>query len=88
MDNLVTKSAPVGIKLINLDDQRSKSELKQQVSAPSYLNSLKDNDAPPFKKPGKEAKPKLLIGTFMNKDEAIEMINAAEENGDVKKYLG
>ncbi|KAL4720845.1 hypothetical protein ACJJTC_016714 [Scirpophaga incertulas] len=64
-------------------------QLKVQISAPSYLHSLKENDAPPFRTPGKEIRPKLLIGTIMDKDEAIDMIAAADtdKHSGLKNYL-
>ncbi|RVE50354.1 hypothetical protein evm_005020 [Chilo suppressalis] len=63
--------------------------VKVQISAPSYLHSLKENDAPPFKKPEKEAKPHLLMSTIMNEDEAVETIAAASADGEgLKRYLG
>lgn len=54
------------------------------------MTFLKENDAPPFKKPAKEARPKLLIGTIMTEDDAIEMIAAADANKaeGLKVYLG
>ncbi|KAL0848830.1 hypothetical protein ABMA28_013251 [Loxostege sticticalis] len=62
---------------------KSEDKLKVQISAPSYLNSLKENDAPPFVRPGREARPHLLIGTFMNEDEAIEMIAALDADREL-----
>lgn len=64
--------------------------LKTQLSAPSYLFSLRENNAPPFRKPENEPVPHLLIGTIMNEDEAVGMIAAAgadKQNG-LKKFLG
>lgn len=66
------------------------TKVKTKISAPSYLFSLKENDAPPFRKPGKEDRPHLVIGTIMNDEEAIAMIAACDEdpvNGLIK-FLG
>lgn len=67
----------------------SVEEIQKQISAPSYFYSLSENDAPPFIKPEKEPKPKLLIGTILNEQEVIAMIAAADgdkENG-LKNYI-
>ncbi|XP_063839295.1 uncharacterized protein LOC135088375 [Ostrinia nubilalis] len=87
-----SKMDPVQIKAASAPIVPLKSEetkLKVQLSAPSYLNSLRENDAPPFRRPGREARPRLLIGTIMNEEEAIEMIAAADsdkENG-LRRFL-
>jgi hypothetical protein len=64
--------------------------VKVQISAPSYLNSLKENDAPPFKKPDRETRPRLLIGTIMNEEEVVEMVAATVDDGENggKLFLG
>ncbi|XP_045761636.1 uncharacterized protein LOC123864918 [Maniola jurtina] len=56
----------------------SGAPLKEQLSAPFYFHSLKENEAPPFRKPGKEAKPRLLIGTLITEDDVVEMIAATD----------
>ncbi|XP_034826651.1 uncharacterized protein [Maniola hyperantus] len=56
----------------------SGAPLKEQVSAPCYLHSLAENEAPPFRKPGKEPKPQLLIGTLITEDDVLEMIAATD----------
>ncbi|KAM3959109.1 uncharacterized protein ACR2FA_006789 [Aphomia sociella] len=76
-----SESPPIQIKaasdpIIHLKVDQTR--LKPQTSAPSYLQSLKENNAPPFIKPGREARPQLLIGTVMNETEAVEMIAAAD----------
>lgn len=64
-------------------------QVKTQTSAPSYFFSLKENDAPPFRKPGKEAWPHILIGTIMNEADVIEMIAAADsEINGLRKFIG
>lgn len=64
--------------------------IQKQISAPSYLCSLKENEAPPFKIPVKEPRHKLLAGTarIMTEQEAVEMIAASKEEGGIRKYLG
>lgn len=54
----------------------SGAALKEQASAPSYFHSLKENEAPSFKRPGKEAKPRLLIGTLITEDDVVEIVAA------------
>lgn len=78
-------SAPICLSEV----PNNETQLTTQVSAPSYLFSLKENESPPFKKPGKEAKPILLIGTIMNEQEAIQMVAAADANKEngLKKWL-
>ncbi|XP_050550676.1 uncharacterized protein LOC118273285 [Spodoptera frugiperda] len=66
------------------------ASLKPQLSAPSYLHHLRENESPPFLKPQTEPRPHILVGTIMNEDEAVAMIAAADadkENG-LKKFIG
>ncbi|XP_046961937.1 uncharacterized protein LOC124531403 [Vanessa cardui] len=85
MIKLKVRSAP-----IQLSSDPSEKLLKEHFSAPSYLQSLKENLAPPFKIPVKEEKPRLLIGTIVTEIDVIAMI--AAENTDpskgLDKYLG
>ncbi|CAH0603527.1 unnamed protein product [Chrysodeixis includens] len=64
--------------------------IKTQISAPSYLQSLKENDAPPFKKPGTEPKPHLLINTILTEDDIVAMIAAvdADKIQGLRKFIG
>lgn len=64
--------------------------IKTQISAPSYLHSLKENDAPPFKKPGVEPKPHLLIGSIMTEDDVVAMIAASDADAihGLSKFIG
>ncbi|KAI5636010.1 flagellar c1a complex subunit c1a-32 domain-containing protein [Phthorimaea operculella] len=66
-------------------------ELKPHYSAPSYLNSLAQNDLPPFKLPSKEPRPCLLAGPppLVSEDDTVEMIAAADEDpaNGMKKFL-
>ncbi|XP_026737861.1 uncharacterized protein LOC113501067 [Trichoplusia ni] len=64
--------------------------IKTQISAPSYLHSLKENDAPPFKKPGVEPKPHLLIGSIMTEDDVVAMIAASDADTihGLSKFIG
>lgn len=66
------------------------AQLKVQISAPSYLFSLKENETPPFVKPGREARPKLLIGTIMEEDDVVAMIAAADIDkiGGLRRFTG
>ncbi|XP_045459241.1 uncharacterized protein LOC123669694 [Melitaea cinxia] len=81
---VITKSASIGLPLTT-----SEKLLTVQISAPSYLHSLKENQAPPFKKPGKEEKPRLLIGTIVTENDVIEMIVAdTDDEKDLEKHLG
>lgn len=81
---VITKSASIGLPLTT-----SEKLLTVQISAPSYLYSLKENQAPPFKKPGKEEKPRLLIGTIVTENDVIEMILAdTDDEKDLEKHLG
>lgn len=70
----------------------SGAALKEQASAPSYFHSLKENEAPPFKRPGKEAKPRLLIGTLITEDDVVEIVAAMDtlngSNIEFKRKLG
>ncbi|XP_072937290.1 uncharacterized protein [Epargyreus clarus] len=65
-------------------------ELKTQISAPSYFYSLKENETPPFKKPEKEEKPRLLLNTLFCEEDVVEMIAAydSDPDGGFKKCLG
>ncbi|KAJ0181562.1 hypothetical protein K1T71_002284 [Dendrolimus kikuchii] len=65
-------------------------KLKTQISAPSYLFSLKENDAPPFRKPCKEARPEILVGTIMSENEAVAMIafSDGDKNNGLRQFLG
>lgn len=102
--NKILESSPYppGSSLRNLAHMKAKStqiarfipevELKKQISAPSYLLSLKVNEAPPFKKPEKETSPKLLLkaDAIMTDEEAVEMVAAFDsdrENG-LNKFFG
>lgn len=64
--------------------------IKPQISAPSYLNSLRENDDPPFRKPDNEPKPCIIIGTIMREADAVAMIAAGEADkaNGLKKFLG
>ncbi|XP_053605573.1 uncharacterized protein LOC128672447 [Plodia interpunctella] len=79
-------SAPVSVV------RSVQSPLKQQISAPSYFHSLKENDAPPFKYPEPEPIPKLLIGIgqLLSEADAIAMIAARDEDKalGLTKFLG
>ncbi|XP_050361695.1 uncharacterized protein LOC126780998 isoform X2 [Nymphalis io] len=79
------KSAPV-----ELLSKSSEKILKEQLSAPSYLHSLRENLAPPFKRPVKEVKPCLLIGTIVTEADVIEIIAAenTDPNKGLDKHLG
>ncbi|CAH2105077.1 unnamed protein product [Euphydryas editha] len=84
IDQVVIKSASIGLPLTT-----SENLLKVQISAPSYLHSLKENQAPPFKKPEKEEKPHLLIGTIVAENDVIEMILAdTDADKSLEKHLG
>lgn len=87
-----SKMHPVQIKAASapIVPLKPDESLKVQISAPSYLNSLRENDAPPFKKPEREPRPHLLLGTIMNEEEAIEMIAAhdADKEMGLKRFLG
>ncbi|KAJ8729725.1 hypothetical protein PYW08_001306 [Mythimna loreyi] len=84
-------SAPAGGFVI-IPETPSEEErvVKPQISAPSYLNSLRENDDPPFRKPPKEPRPCIITGTIMNETEAVAMIAAAEAGGEngLKSFLG
>ncbi|XP_047041480.1 uncharacterized protein LOC124645674 [Helicoverpa zea] len=63
--------------------------VKPQLSAPSYLNYMKQNETPPFRKPVMEPSPHIIIGMIMNEVEAVAMIAAGDadkENG-LRKFL-
>ncbi|CAH0700892.1 unnamed protein product [Spodoptera exigua] len=79
-------SAP---ELPNPEDEEEAS-FRPQLSAPSYLHHLRENESPPFSKPELEPRPHILTGTIMNEEEAVAMIAAADadkENG-LKKFIG
>ncbi|CAG4972691.1 unnamed protein product [Colias eurytheme] len=81
-DKIKAASAPI-IPAVTSGD----TKLTIQISAPSYLHSLKENEAPPFRKPEHEARPKLLIGTIVSESDVIEII--ARANSDcLKNSLG
>lgn len=82
---------PVPEKVVSMPVEalQSKQKLKEKKSAPSYLNSLADNDGPSFRKPGKEPRPAILTGSIVTEEDVVNMIAAHEsdpENG-LKKYL-
>lgn len=82
---------PVPEKVVSMPIEalQSKEKLKEQKSAPSYLHSLTDNDAPSFRKPGKEPRPAILTGSIVTEEDVVNMIANHEsdpENG-LKKYL-
>ncbi|CAK1603582.1 unnamed protein product [Parnassius mnemosyne] len=65
-------------------------KLKTQKSAPSYFHSLKENEAPPFKRLQKDEKPHLLVGELVTEEDVVRMIAVAdtETNMNFRKYLG
>lgn len=82
---------PIPEKVVSMpiEHLQSKEQLKEQKSAPSYLNSLTENDAPSFRKPGKEPRPAILTGSIVTEEDVVNMIATHEsdpENG-LKKYL-
>ncbi|OWR40703.1 hypothetical protein KGM_201871 [Danaus plexippus plexippus] len=83
--HIKSKSAPTTV-LTKADEDG----LKHQTSAPSYLHSLKDNLAPPFLKPEKQAKPHLLLGTIVTEDDLVEIIAASDSDpiDGLRKTLG
>ncbi|XP_063358747.1 uncharacterized protein LOC134648195 [Cydia amplana] len=78
---IMATSAPL------IRDKVSEVRVKQQVSAPSYFVSLSGNAAPPFRSPGKEARPRILIGTIMSERDAVEMVAAANAPFGLWKYI-
>lgn len=82
---------PVPEKVVSMPigTVQSQEKLKEQKSAPSYLHSLTENDAPSFRKPGKEPRPAVLTGTIITEEDVVNMIATHEadpENG-MRKYL-
>ncbi|CAH2243942.1 jg24052 [Pararge aegeria aegeria] len=80
----------VSVPIVQLQ-KPSGATLKEQISAPSYFHSLKENEAPPFKKPGKEEKPRLLLDSLIEEDDVVKMIAALDKENDYigfKKQLG
>ncbi|CAG5048218.1 unnamed protein product, partial [Parnassius apollo] len=65
-------------------------KLKTQKSAPSYFHSLRENEAPPFKRPEKDEKPHVMAGELVTEKDVVRMIAIAdaETNMDFRKYLG
>lgn len=82
---------PGGLAVIPKPETPSEDKLiKPQISAPSYLNSLRVDNDPPFGKPLNEPRPCIITGTIMNEAEAVAMIEAHEadkENG-LRRFLG
>lgn len=74
------KSAPI-------DTLPSDEQLKVQISAPSYFHSLKENQAPPFRKPEKERRPCLLLDNLVTENDVVEIVAAADDEDQLKKYL-
>ncbi|XP_063375819.1 uncharacterized protein LOC134663385 [Cydia fagiglandana] len=71
---IMASSAPL-IRVQVLSEVR----VKQQESAPSYFESLSRSAAPPFRRPGKEMRPRIMLGTIMTEREAIEMVMATAD---------
>ncbi|KAJ8726042.1 hypothetical protein PYW07_000740 [Mythimna separata] len=86
---LKAASAPVNFMVIP-ETPSEEVVIKPQLSAPSYLNSLRENDEPPFRKPPKEPRPCIITRTIMNEAEAVAMIAALETDGEqgLRKFLG
>ncbi|CAH0726346.1 unnamed protein product, partial [Brenthis ino] len=82
IEQMKAKSAPIASLL-----KSSTEILKTQISAPSYFHSLKENEAPPFRKPEKERIPHLLIGTIVTEEDVVEMIAAYSDYG-LNKHIG
>lgn len=78
-EKIKATSAPI----FPLPSSSEAAKLCVQISAPSYLHSLKKNEAPPFIRPVHESKPKLLIGTLVTENDCIEII--ARATGDSLK---
>lgn len=83
IEQMKAKSAPIASLL-----KSSTELLKTQISAPSYFHSLKENEAPPFRKPEKERRPHLLIGTIITEEDVVDMIVAADSDNGLKKHIG
>ncbi|CAK1549582.1 unnamed protein product [Leptosia nina] len=82
-EKIKAASAPIFL----LPSTSEAAKLTIQISAPSYLHSLKENKAPPFRRPVHEAQPKLLIETLVTENDCIEII--AQATGEsLKKALG
>lgn len=75
-DKIKAASAPI----YPAPSSSAEAKLTVQISAPSYLHSLKENEAPPFKKPEREARPKLLLGTIVSESDIIEIMALASED--------
>ncbi|XP_022821092.1 uncharacterized protein LOC111352709 [Spodoptera litura] len=72
------------------DEDEDEVSLKPQLSAPSYFHHFRENESPPFLKPQLEPRPRILVGTIMNEEEAVAMVAAADadkENG-LKRFIG
>lgn len=82
-EHIASKSAPIK----TLSDMII---IKKQVSAPSYLFSLRENQAPPFRKAGKQPRPMVLVGAILSDDDIWAMISATAARGEaeLKSYLG
>ncbi|XP_011549896.3 uncharacterized protein LOC105381794 isoform X1 [Plutella xylostella] len=80
-EHIASKSAPIK----TLSDVII---IKKQVSAPSYLFSLRENQAPPFRKAGKQPRPMVLVGAILSDDDIFTMISAAKGEAELKSYLG
>ncbi|XP_050685336.1 uncharacterized protein LOC126979820 [Leptidea sinapis] len=65
----------------------SSTNLKEQISAPSYFHSLKENEAPPFEIPQRPNRPQILIGTIVTEKDIIGIISIALYDG-LNKALG
>lgn len=82
---------PVPEKVVSMpiETLQSTEKLKEQTSAPFYLHSLTDNDAPSFKKPGKEPQPSVLTRTIVTEEDVVNMIanQESEPVNGLKKYL-
>lgn len=74
------KSAPI-------DTLPSEELLTVQISAPSYFHSLKENQAPPFRKPEKARRPCLLLDNLVTEEEVVVMVAAAVTEDSLIKYL-
>ena len=85
LTKIKAKSAPVVPQTPS-----EEAEVREQISAPAYLNCLRENDEPPFRKPDKEPRPCIITGTIMNEAEAVAMVEAAEIDGErgLGKFLG
>ncbi|XP_023942982.2 uncharacterized protein LOC112049357 [Bicyclus anynana] len=66
--------------------RQSEVVLNEPPSAPFYFHSLKENEAPPFRKPGKEPILRLLIDTLIKEDDVIEMVAAMDIDDSYSGY--